>query len=700
MVLRVTSRATLLVLSMLFYGCGGGGGDNGPAKPTVPTNAVPIANSAAFSTLEDQVLTGQLQGSDADGDALTYRVSTPPSMGAVDVDSESGSFTFIPNPDAFGSDQLGFVTNDGTTDSSSATVTIEIRPVNDAPVTQSQSLSVSEDAVLYGQIQATDVDDTVLAFRVVQDTAIGQVTVDADTGEFEYQSLPNMNGTDTFTVVASDSESDSNEATIQLSVTAVNDLPVLSTTDFIINHDSDSYSFTLDASDPDMDVLSLALNSDPTHGDATISALGSQFSLTYEPHLGYYNDTFTISVSDSIENLIVPINIGVEDANQNQIPDFWDPALGTASALDGVINTPTILASNTNYYVASSLQMAAGTSLVAEPGAQLLLADGAELVVAGELILDGAMDNPVRIRAASVNPLGWAQIRLTSSFVGTTLDGSNGYVSGSRFSLVEISGFAEKSPQNAIELCTTNPVDLLLNNIFIHSSIGTRGGVYIGRKSNISCAGYGSVIIRDSVIRIDDRDFTSGFPTRLTNSGHHTAPSITVSNSIIHGYNIYSMVFGEERVTLLNNYIDLEPAAEWASPALTVALWNSGSNPFFPIENNWIKGGIGITGSYNIVKEIPPMQNNMIVQGSAEYVAEISVSGWPFENITLMPNYWTYDGLFDDAVLDGTEDVTRPILDISNALQTAPSVGPSTMDWDSDGVTDDIDGHPLISTIQ
>ncbi len=84
--------------------------------------AVPVANDARFPISAN--VQGQLVGQDDDGDALTYKLDGPPSKGAVEINSTTGAFIYIPTAGLAGNDSFTFKVNDGVTDSAAATVKI------------------------------------------------------------------------------------------------------------------------------------------------------------------------------------------------------------------------------------------------------------------------------------------------------------------------------------------------------------------------------------------------------------------------------------------------------------------------------------------------------------------------------------------------------------------------------------------------
>src|SRR5205823_5409584 len=132
-----------------------------------------------------------------------------------------------------GSDSFAFkATDNHGLDSNVATVSITVTAVNDAPVAQDGTLTTAEDTASSGTVVATDVDTAtdgdVLTYAVVSVPAHGTLTFNSSTGAFTYAPDTDFNGTDSFTFKATDGAADSNIATVSVTVTAVNDAPVLS----------------------------------------------------------------------------------------------------------------------------------------------------------------------------------------------------------------------------------------------------------------------------------------------------------------------------------------------------------------------------------------------------------------------------------------------------------------------------------------
>ena len=121
-----------------------------------PVNDPPVASPNSALLAEDSFALVPLPATDADGDPLTYSIVEQPAHGAL---SGSGaSRTYTPAPNYNGPDSFTFEANDGTADSNTATVSLTVLPVNDAPVAVDDAASVAEDGSIPVAVLANDSD--------------------------------------------------------------------------------------------------------------------------------------------------------------------------------------------------------------------------------------------------------------------------------------------------------------------------------------------------------------------------------------------------------------------------------------------------------------------------------------------------------------------------------------------------------------
>jgi len=193
-----TSRiAAFLALCSTLVGCGG----DSPDKP-------PVAASLSLAAVEDTPASGQLSASDPRGKPLVFSLATPAGKGNVQIDPNTGAFTYVPAKDLNGLDSFTFVaTNPRGSRSAPGVVTVDIAPVNDPPVFgQINTLTNSaESEVVKYKLPLTDVDGDDLTVSVtVGNPAVANAAFDASTGELLVTQLDY--GETVVTVTASDGE--------------------------------------------------------------------------------------------------------------------------------------------------------------------------------------------------------------------------------------------------------------------------------------------------------------------------------------------------------------------------------------------------------------------------------------------------------------------------------------------------------------
>ena len=147
-ILSVSRNISIFLVVGLFISCGGGGGggsgDSGGGGTTTPTSIVFSTSPLSFSVNEDESYSGQLTASVNTNIAFSYSISRQPDNGSVNLDSSSGSFTYIPRTNFHGSDSFSFRVSAQSTTSVAEEVTILINPINDAPLIDLDDTSVKE----------------------------------------------------------------------------------------------------------------------------------------------------------------------------------------------------------------------------------------------------------------------------------------------------------------------------------------------------------------------------------------------------------------------------------------------------------------------------------------------------------------------------------------------------------------------------
>lgn len=126
-------------------------------------NDAPTADSFTLSINEDTNTVMPLAGHDVDEDSLTFEISTPPNNATIVF--EGGNWVLKPEENFNGQIVFGYKAFDGELRSAEATATINVQPVNDAPIAS---------AVVKSGIQ-----NVPMTFNIpVQDAEGGPITIE------------------------------------------------------------------------------------------------------------------------------------------------------------------------------------------------------------------------------------------------------------------------------------------------------------------------------------------------------------------------------------------------------------------------------------------------------------------------------------------------------------------------------------------
>ncbi len=312
-------------------------------------------NGTAVATEDGAVIHGQLVADDVDSDddptTLTYSLVSGTSEGTATVNPD-GSFSFDPGTDfqdlAAGETRDVSFTFEATDRhgavSNVSTVVVTVTGINDDPVSQNGTAVATEDgAVIHGQLVADDVDSdddpTTLTYSLVSGTSEGTATVNPD-GSFsfdpgtDFQDLAAGQTRDvSFTFEATDRHGAvSNESTVLITVTGVNDAPVVVTRINNVTVRQGAADAVLDLSSTFSDIDgTFSLTATSTDSTLVVPSVdGTSLTLSFPPSIS--GMAIVTVVADDGNGGVTSISFKVTVSNV--VPDLTDITASAATVDD------------------------------------------------------------------------------------------------------------------------------------------------------------------------------------------------------------------------------------------------------------------------------------------------------------------------------------------------------------------------------
>ncbi len=246
-----------------------------------PVNDGPTAADAVINGVEDTVCNGSLpMATDPEGDPVTYTLENLAENGTAVVNAD-GSFSYTPNADFNGMDAFTYKVEDGNGGIDTATVTMDITPVNDGPRAADAGINGVEDTVSNDSLpMATDPEGDPVTYTLESSPGNGTAEVNPD-GSFSYTPNSDFNGIDAFTYTVKDSNGDSSAYTVTVHVAAVTDTPTFTSAPVIEATEDVAYSYTITTGDVDGTPLTISATTLPAwlnlvdKGDGTATLSGT-----------------------------------------------------------------------------------------------------------------------------------------------------------------------------------------------------------------------------------------------------------------------------------------------------------------------------------------------------------------------------------------------------------------------------------------
>ncbi|WP_180783585.1 tandem-95 repeat protein, partial [Vibrio parahaemolyticus] len=197
---------------------------------TVNFTVTPVADIEADKTtvVEDTPTIIKVLGNDTfegDDKVVSLDTNNGPANGTVSVNPD-GSVTYTPNDNYHGTDSFIYIVTSGGV-SESTTVNVDVTPVNDAPVAKDDIATTQEDTAVTIDVlpNDTDADGDKLSIESAS-VPKEQGTVEVVNGKLVFTPAENFNGDAEITYTVTDGAL-TDQATVKVTVNAVNDTPVV-----------------------------------------------------------------------------------------------------------------------------------------------------------------------------------------------------------------------------------------------------------------------------------------------------------------------------------------------------------------------------------------------------------------------------------------------------------------------------------------
>ncbi|RVT48145.1 tandem-95 repeat protein [Rheinheimera sediminis] len=302
------------------------------------TPAITVAQGAAYSFVP--------AAADVDvGTSLTFSIANKPTWASFNT--ATGALTGTPgNADVGVTAGIVISVSDGELSAALPAFTLTVTNVNDAPVVTDSAATTLEDTPLSLTLTAQDPDQDPLTFEIMTQPEHGTATVQGSL--VLYTPNPDFNGSDSIGFVAKDAELSSNVATISLTVTPVNDNPVLLDDSYSLQRtENNQYLLNVLANDTDVDGDTLTIDG-ASASVGTVSFNAEGLTLTApDRYVGPVSLRYTVTdakggrASANVSLIIeggaassLPVITVPADIEVNATALFTRVPLGTATAVD------------------------------------------------------------------------------------------------------------------------------------------------------------------------------------------------------------------------------------------------------------------------------------------------------------------------------------------------------------------------------
>ncbi|MEL4370057.1 retention module-containing protein, partial [Shewanella xiamenensis] len=466
-------------------------------EQSIATDSPSLLANDSITVDEDSVASGNVLSNDSDidstlsvvsftvnGNTVTAGTTVALEGGSLIINAD-GSYTFTPNANWNGTvPVITYTTNTGAT----ATLTINVTPVDDPSVLVNDTNTVAEDAVASGNVLSndSDIDSTlsVVSFTVNGNTVTAGTTVALEGGSLiinadgSYTFTPNANWNGQVPVITYTTNTGST-ATLTINVTPVDDPSALVNDTNTVAEDSVATGNVL-SNDSDIDstlsVVSFTVNGNTVTAGTTVTLEGGSLiinadgSYTFTPNANW-NGTVPVITYTTNTGATATLTINITPVDDpsvlvNDINTVAEDSVATGNVLsnDSDIDSTLSVVS----FTVNGNTVTAGTTVALEGGSLVINADGSYTFTPNEF-WNGQV--PVITYTTNTGSTATLTINITPVANGgpsvtiTTDTNNDGFISNEELgeaSEVNVTIGLEGTGANAGDTLTVNGVDYIL----------------------------------------------------------------------------------------------------------------------------------------------------------------------------------------------------------------------------------------------
>ena len=378
-------------------------------------------------------------------------LGTPSRGGTVSIASDSKRVIYTPAANINGQETFTYTVRDQTGATASATVTVQLRAVNDNPVAVNDSLGTVKTTdrdvfipVLANDTLGPDTGETLTVTQVGTPNQGGTVRLATGGSGVIYNPRGGFTGNETFTYTITDGNGGTSTATVTVTVSPAVPPPTVVGESFTIIEDAAAAEFNVLSNDLPAqtgDTLSIT-DAKSSNGTATITSNGTR--LTFAPKANFAGQELVVytvrSSNGGLANGTATFTVTPVNDAPNAVDDSFSPLSSPNQSLDVLANDPLVDAGDV-YTITAITQPETGKGTVQiGPNGKTLLYSAPSIDFSGPVVFTYTVSDGTLTDTASVTlnvqnfkprdveityPPFFTDVPVTAELVGATGSNSN-----------------------------------------------------------------------------------------------------------------------------------------------------------------------------------------------------------------------------------------------------------------------------------